>query len=499
MKSKIILGNTFFMAVALMILAGCSKILDKQPVTQIVTPNDSTTISATDAENLIAGTYTTYKGYDFGLEFNAFDRIVNGDVQADNAYAGGDNTDNISIDLFKTNSLNGNVSRDWRDAYGIIGRTNITLDQVQKSVDPALSANRKNEILGEARFMRAFTYFDLVRLYGRVPLLLTPANTKTAEDLLNSTIVPQSSVDSVYDAILNDLWFAKSTVRDAGASPSKFIVSKGAVNATLAKVYASMPVPNWDSVLYYCNQVIPHYSLVPDYNFLWDNNHKNNSEAIWEINYFGYGAGDQIGNWIPSINVGGSIGNYEGGGWKKFNQPSNDLVNDFVAENDNVRLNASITFVDITGQWIDKNWPSNHYPFLTKYNDPADGTNDIYMIRLADILLLKAEALVKKADIPGALDLVNQVRARVGLTPKTASGADEADNIIANERRLELAFEGHRWFDLVRTGKAIQVMNAQKDGSGASLNYDVQPFELIFPIPQAQIDLNPLLTQNPDY
>ena len=499
MKSKIILSHTFFMAVALMILAGCSKILDKQPVTQIVTPNDSTTISATDAENLIAGTYTTYKGYDFGLEFNAFDRIVNGDVQADNAYAGGDNTDNISIDLFKTNSLNGNVSRDWRDAYGIIGRTNITLDQVQKSVDPALSANRKNEILGEARFMRAFTYFDLVRLYGRVPLLLTPANTKTAEDLLNSTIVPQSSVDSVYDAILTDLWFAKSTVRDAGASPSKFIVSKGAVNATLAKVYASMPTPNWDSVLYYCNQVIPHYSLVTDYNFLWDNNHKNNSEAIWEINYFGYGAGDQIGNWIPSINVGGSIGNYEGGGWKKFNQPSNDLVNAFVAENDNIRLNASVTFVDITGQWIDKNWPSNHYPFLTKYNDPANGTNDIYMIRLADILLLKAEALVKKADIPGALDLVNQVRARVGLTPKTASGADEADDIIANERRLELAFEGHRWFDLVRTGKAIQVMNAQKDGSGASLNYDVQPYELIFPIPQTQIDLNPLLTQNPEY
>ena len=110
-----------------------------------------------------------------------------------------------------------------------------------------------------------------------------------------------------------------------------------------------------------------------------------------------------------------------------------------------------------------------------------------------------AEALVKKSDINGAMDLVNQVRARVSLDPKTAADATTAENIIANERRLELAFEGHRWYDLVRTGKAVEVMNAQKDGAGNNLNYNIQPFRLIMPIPQPQIDLNPLLTQNPNY
>jgi hypothetical protein len=499
MKNKLILNSSLLLAFAAIVLSGCSKILDKQPITQVITDTNSATISATDAENAIAIVYTEYKGYEAGLEFNVFDRIVNGDVRADNCYAGGDNTDNITIDLFNETSLNGNVSRDWRDAYVIIGKTNISIDQVQKCVDPALSADRKNEMLGEARFIRAYTYFDLVRLYGRVPLILKPADTRSAEALLNSTIVPQTSTDSVYDAILTDLWYAKSRVRDVGAAPTKFIVTKGAVYSTLAKVYATLSTPNWDSVLYYCNQAIPGYSLVSDYSFLWDNLHKNNSEAIWEINYDGYSTGDYIGNWIPSINVGGSIGNYEGGGWKKFNTPANDLVNDFLAEGDNIRLDNSVTFLNITGQWTDPYWTLNHYPFLTKYNDPANGTNDVYIIRLADILLLKAEALAHNGDLPGALALVNQVRARVNLAPKSSSNADDVLNIIANERRLELAFEGHRWFDLVRTGKAIEVMNSQKDGQGNSLNYDVQPYQLIYPIPQEQIDLNPLLTQNPGF
>lgn len=482
--------------ISVVLIAGCSKLLDKEPRTQVVRYTDSTTISAAEAEGLIEGAYTTYRGYDFGLEFNVFDRIINGDVISDNAYAGGDNSATITLDLFTANPLNGNADRDWRDAFGIIGRINIAIEEVEQCVDPALSPARKNEILGEARFMRAFTYFDLVRLFGRLPLLLKPANTTTAETLLNSTIVPQTTVDSIYDAILNDLWFAKATVREVGASESKLIVSRGAVDATLAKVYASIATPNWDSVLYYTNEVIPHYSLLADYMHLWDNEHKNNSEAIWELVYEGY---DVIGNWIPSIHVGGSIGNYEGGGWKKFNTPSNDLISLFMAEGDDVRLNASVTFLDITGQWSDKYWGASNYPFLTKYNDPSNGTNDFYIIRLADILLLRAEALVQKSDVDGAMLLVNQVRARVGLDAKAAADATAANKIIEDERRLELAFEGHRWYDLLRTGKALEVMNAQTDGSGNNLNYNVQPHQLLLPVPQNQIDLNPLLTQNQSY
>lgn len=482
------------------VFSGCSKLLDKQPVTQVVRPFDTTqTISASDAETSIKGLYTFYKN-DI-QEFTVFDRQINGDVISDNCYAGGDNTDNITLDNFTANSLNGNVARDWKDAYSFIGRANITIHDVERCVDPNLASGRKDQIIGEARFMRAFTYFDLVRLYGRVPAILDPANTSSAEDLLNSTIVPQTSVDSIYDVIIDDLSYALKTVRNVGESPSKYVVSKGAVNAALALVYATMPPHNWDSVLYYCDQVIPDYHLMADFGDLWDNRHKNNPESIWEINYDGYSAGDQIGNWVPSICVGGSIGNYEGGGWKKFNMPSNDLVEAYQSEGDAVRLENTVTFLDITGQFSDANWPSNHYPFLTKFNDPSGGTNDFYIIRLPDILLLKAEALVQQGNIPAAMALVNQVRARVHLSPRSANDADAAESLILNERRLELAGEGIRWFDLLRTGTALTTMNALtvKGADGQPLNYEVQSFQLVMPVPQEQINLNPKLIQNDGY
>jgi starch-binding outer membrane protein, SusD/RagB family len=248
-----------------------------------------------------------------------------------------------------------------------------------------------------------------------------------------------------------------------------------------------MPTPNWDSVAYYCDKVIPNYSLVPDFNFLWDNNHKNNSEAIWEFNYVGY---SNIGNWIPS--------QFIGSGWKKFSTPTNDLVNTYISEGDSVRLKASISFVDYG--WDDPYWKNlSHYPILSKYNDPNNGINDFYAIRLADILLLRAEAYNNDNDISHAANLVNKVRNRVGLPNTTASSQSDMALAIDKERRLELAFEGKRRFDLIRTGRALEVMNAQKDGSGKPLNYNVQPYQLIYPIPQEQLDLNPKLVQNPGY
>lgn len=487
MKNKIKSIHILSAALIILITGSCSKLLDKMPVTQTVTKTDSASVSATDAENLLQGVYDAETGYSYGLEFNVLDRITNGDVLSDNCYAGGDNPDNISIDLFTFNALNGNIARDWKDAYGIIGIINFAIAQVQVCKDPALSASRKNQILGEARFMRAFTYFDLVRLFGSVPIMLKPVDQTNSETLIQSTLVPQSSVDSVYLAILDDLWFAKETVSDNNTSPSKMVVTKGAVDAILAKVYASIPNPNWDSVAYYCDQVIPDYALVPDYTYLWDNQHKNNSEAIWEFNYEGY---SKVGNWIPS--------QFIGSGWKKFETPSNDLVSAFETAHDQIRMNASISFINYG--WDDPYWKDkNHYPILTKYNDPNNGLNDFYPIRLADILLLRAEAYNAKGDIQNAAKLVNQVRARVHLAPTSANNKTDMDAAIALERRLELAFEGQRWFDLVRTGKAISVMNAQKDGNGQNLNYNVQPFQLIYPIPQTELDLNPLLKQNPNY
>jgi len=474
----------------LLIMSGCSKVLNKTPDTNLVTLDTTSSISAATAENLIAGVYTEYKGYANGLELNVLDRITNGDVRSDNCYAGGDNADNIGIDVFSTNPLNGNVSRDWSDAYAIIAIANSAIAQINSCTDPALASARKAQMLGEAKTMRAAAYFDLVRLFGRVPIMLIPPDQTNSETLISSVLVPQSSPDSVYIAILNDLWAAAGTVGDVGANASKLIVSKGVVNALLAKVYATKSPALWDSVAYYCDKVIPNYTMLTDFTQLWDNNHKNNSESIWELTYDGYGAGDQVGNWIPS--------QFLGSGWKKFSTPTNDLVNAYRAEGDSIRLHASIQFVNYG--WSDLYWTDpNNYPVLAKYNDPNSGINDFYLIRLPDILLLRAEAYNAKNDIVDAATLVNMVRARVSLPSTTAASQSDMALAIEKERRLELAFEGHRWFDLVRTGRAEAVMNAETNGNGVNLGYNVRDFELVYPIPQTQMDLNPKLTQNSGY
>jgi hypothetical protein len=186
--------------------------------------------------------------------------------------------------------------------------------------------------------------------------------------------------------------------------------------------------------------------------------------------------------------------------WKKFNIPSNDLVAAFDAEGDQVRKAASIIWLDVTGKWSDPNWPQKVYPFVYKYrNNIWPSPQNYIFIRLADILLLKAEALNETGDVGGAAVLVNQVRARVGLAPTPASNQADMRLAIEKERRLELAFEGHRWYDLKRTGRAITVTNATIGPTGGLFGYSIGINQLLWPVPQSEIDKNPQLTQNPGY
>jgi hypothetical protein len=228
---------------------------------------------------------------------------------------------------------------------------------------------------------------------------------------------------------------------------------------------------------------------MPNYNDLWDNQHENCPESIFEINYSG---GSTDGNWGVKI--------FRGMDWKKFNLPSNDLVKAFDEEQDTMRKNASIIFLDVTGKWSDPHWPQNHYPFINKYRNFQEGSDNNYIFyRLADVLLLKAEALNETGDVAGAAPLVNQIRTRALLPSTNASTQETMRQAIANERRLELAFEAHRWFDLKRTGMAIQVMNNAVGANGENLGYQLTENRLVWPIPQAELDKNTELTQNPGY
>lgn len=163
-----------------------------------------------------------------------------------------------------------------------------------------------------------------------------------------------------------------------------------------------------------------------------------------------------------------------------------------------VRKASTIYTANVTGKWSDKYWPLTKFPFAYKMRN-TDASQNIIMYRLADVLLLKAEALNETGDLAGARALVNQVRTRAKLPATQAADQATMRLAIEKERRLELAFEGQRWYDLVRTGRVVPVMEAVKDGSGNSLNYKLTDTKLLWPIPQGEIDKNANLTQNKGY
>ncbi|HRQ51995.1 MAG TPA: RagB/SusD family nutrient uptake outer membrane protein, partial [Agriterribacter sp.] len=380
MMKKKLMNYSCLLVMITLFTTGCSKVLDKKPIGEIDAstiddPNAGGSISAAEAEQLLSGAYNDM--YWDGEEYWAFDRTTNGDAMADNCHAGSDNPANHEIDLFTTNSLNGNVERNWSRLYTSIGKINETIDKVSKATDPALTAERKSQILGEAHALRAANYFELVRLWGDVPLIMQPIVTTDTKTIFESVAVPRSAAAVVYDSIIADLGFAVANVRPA-SQVSRQVMNTGIVNTMLAKVYATVEPHNWDKVNQYCDAVIADgYTLLPDYDFLFDGQHKNSPESIWEITYEGWGSGT-YGLWIKDM--------YIGGGWPKFNTPSHDLVRAFESEGDDVRFESSILWVDYSGQWVDPYWPMDHLPLINKVRG-GDISNFI-IYRFADILLL---------------------------------------------------------------------------------------------------------------
>lgn len=469
------------------LLSSCEKFLDLEPVSNGIAVDEGSDSAfyktASEAEAALGGVYA-----DFRNEYFELDYFVNGDAQSDDAYAGADNPANFQIDDFNIDATNLNITRDWAYLYSTIGKANLVIDNVMAVPDSALTMDRRRGIIAETSFIRAFQYFQLVQLYGDVPLVLKSITTFNLE-ILPELYPPRTPMSEVYAQIILDLETALPDVPESAVN--KGYVTKGAVNALLAKVYATIEPHDWNKVLQYCNAVIAGpYSLLPNFDELWDNMHENSEEAIFEINYEGTSSS---GNWGVSM--------FRGMDWKKFNIPSNDLVKAFDDEQDNIRKGSSIFFDDVTGKWSDPNWPQTNYPFINKYRKAdAPSPQNYIFIRLADILLLKAEALNEMGNVSGAAELVNQVRSRVNLA-NTPAGTQEAMRLaIEKERRLELAFEGHRWYDLKRTGRAIEVMNSVKGPDGVTpIGYNLTQNRLLWPIPQAELDKNSNLVQNIGY
>ncbi|NBW35249.1 MAG: RagB/SusD family nutrient uptake outer membrane protein, partial [Cytophagia bacterium] len=227
----------------------CEDFLDKVPISQSTVGNAYKT--ASDAEAALIGAYDTFQ-----QEYYIWDNIIFSDVISDNHYAGGDNPEVFAAEDLNLTPTNGRLFTNWSQLYNGIAKANVVLAKVPAIADPKIDVGgRRQQILGEASFLRAYHYYQLVTLWGGVPLITNPvSSTEPAEVQL-----PRSSVQQVYSQIIADLEYAAEhlpVTYGADASVNKARATKGAAHAMLAKVYAQKPDRDYNKVLEYCNEVI---------------------------------------------------------------------------------------------------------------------------------------------------------------------------------------------------------------------------------------------------
>lgn len=484
-------------------LASCSSdFLDVAPTSTLTTGNAYN--SAQDLKNALNGAYRSF--YD---EYYQWDNVLLGDVRSDNSYNANGDSPIDAYDKLNITTSNNRMMANWSQLYTGIARANIILEKIKSVNDPALDKdNLRQNIIGQARFLRAFHYFQLVRNYGGVPIELN--SNSTDPGAIN---LPRSTEKEVYDQINADLLVALANLPDSyvgGASESKIRATKGAANALMAKIWAQRSDRDYTKVLQYANAVISSpagYGLVANYADLFDGAHYFNKESILEISFLG-------GNWDVS-NWGVQLFLGPEDGWQKYATPTKNLIAAYDAEGDVVRKNASVVFWNNL-DWADENWNacgdktvSVPFPYKEKHADGWNSGDHPYLLRLDDIILLKAEAQNELGDLAGALVTIKLIRDRVGLPVLTATSKADMKNKVLNERRLELAFEGERWYDLIRAGVCTTVMNSLNEvkytcGGGTqsapiSISYNCTNDKWLCPIPQLERDTNPNLTQNPGY
>jgi len=417
--------------------------------------------------------------------------------------------DRENISDFTNTSTNAYTAAAWHHSYTGISRCNIIIGKLPAADIPEAS---KTNLDGQVKFLRALNYFKLVRLYGPLPLLVTEV-AKTSD-----AFIPRSSVEDVYARIIAD---AKDAINELPAPkfPQTGVATKGAATMLLAEVYATQK--KWsDAEILLKDLLTMGYSLYANYDDVFLPANKNGKESIFEIQFLGGTVTGSTPNplsfhFIPrstntKLLTGITINNTSTGGW---NTPTQNLIDDF--EPNDKRLDASIGIAEGTYNASDYFTYSAvksiigyiptpgkvGVPYIKKYlHSPlpnTTGSSDNFPVyRYADALLLLAEVLNEQpGKSPEALTYLNMVRDRAfGANVSTITTADPVAlrEIIYHERRVELAFENHRWEDLLRTGRAISVLNA--------FGITIDNHNLLFPVPNSEIGVNPqLLPQNPGY
>lgn len=462
----------FLLAISSVAFFSCEDELDLVPITEKAA--NSFYSSEAELESAIAGVYAQLQnGGLYGL-----DLIGVGEISGEDSFeeiAANDGGRFGQLDDFSTNAGNDLVGDIWRESYEGIQRANVVLARINDITyeDAALKTTR----IGEIKFIRALLYFNLVRLYGDVPLVLE--ETINPSDYFGQGRTAKAQVYTQIETDLNDAIQNLPTTKSSGRP------AKGAAQALLANV--QMTQGNYSDAATNLAAVINSnvYSLVASTADIFGVANEGNSEVVFEVQFASGVNGNNEGSPAASqFRPSGTTANAKG-----HNLPSTEFVNSFEAgdtRKDNyVGLDAA----------------ANPFYFSLKYEVSATGVNDggsdYYVIRYADVLLKYAEALNETGNTTQAAQYLNQVRNRAGLANTTATTQDAMRTAIEMERRYEFIGEGHRWFDLIRMGKAVDTMNAWFTANNR--NVIITANNLVLPIPQSQIDTDPAIMQNDGY
>lgn len=465
MKRPILLAT---LAVGLSLLAGsCTDVLEQTPQHVIAETNFWKT--GNDAEAAIIASYDRLQALSDG-------NIIAPSVQSDEATS---ITNNDRYDEFDRNNIladNPRVEQYWERNYSGIHRVNDVLKRVPGIEDATFTTENRERIVGEAYFLRAYFYFNLVRNYGGVPLITEPYTTfKT--DFTKERATP----DAVYSQVIADLLEAEKRLPQTYPTlfAAKGRATLGAAKAMLARVYLYRK--DYQKAADKAAEVLalPLYSLVTGANYpaIYTPAGKNSTEGIFEIQFLSSASEgmDVFRRFLPSAQT-GSPANTGGDYWAA---PTDDMTNAFEPNDIRKAVNLAVT--------TRPPFNTAGLPYVAKYRRTTAGDDpNLYMIRLADVILIRAEALNELNQTAQAAPLVNQIRNRAGLANTTATTQAAMRDVIEKERRLEFAFEGQRWHDLVRTGRAEAKLG-------------ITTTKLVWPIPARERNVNPKLTQNPGY
>lgn len=484
---------TFILALFLVI--GCDKFLDIEPQDTLTT--NSFFQTKDDALAAVNAAYASFQSLNYyGLNLPLISNMSGADA-VKGGFGAGDRSSYLQFGTYDVTDGNLRANEFYRAAFGGVNRSNQVLDNVPAmEVSGTFTQADKDAVLGQARFLRALNYHNLVLTFGGMPIY-------TSVPLASSDPLPRATAEETWAFIINDLTEAANLLPDSYDQANVGRATKGAANAMLARISAFQG--DWQAVNRYADAVINSpagYALTDDYGINFGLSGNNTSESIFEIQYTAGttslsvwsgpgGAGDWNSNQLsqyaaPQDQPAGQAG------WA-FMQPTEDLVSDY--ETGDLRLPATVYSPgDPIGDEI-WNPTGGHLANaglygLKKYTTPnlGDGGQgeaiNYKIIRLGEVLLLKAEAENEIGGPTNALAPLNSIRTRAGLAEINADNNPNLSqatlrDIIAHERRIELAMEGIRFFDLTQRGTALEVLGPRGFSAG----------DEIFPIPAGEIAL----------